>query len=160
MRAFFACLRADALRLLRMRETLFYFLFPAAFLVPIGLMGAVIWESAFEHPTTVAIPLDTPAELPMLESLTQQELVGVPHADPAAALAREEVDFAILRWETGEGIRDADRTFESAVTWRWHALVDGEGEDYGKVVYAVERAGKFAIETEVILAGGDPDHDL
>ena len=68
-RAFLAMLRAEVLQTLRMRETFVYFLFPAAFLVPLLMVGVLFWVSAIEKFPVVAFPVSTPVELVMAEAM-------------------------------------------------------------------------------------------
>lgn len=160
LRAFLALARMESLQLLRTSETWTFFLLPACLTVPLLVVALSFALSVIDRRERVAVPVDTPPELPIEEELAGEGLRAVWLEDPAAALDRGEVDAAILAWEDTDRPRPSSDEADEAVHWRWMAEVAGAPELEGRVTDAVEAAGNRALESWVAQAGGEIDRDL
>ena len=160
LRIAWALLRMEWLQTLRTRAIWTYFLIPCGLFLPLCVAAGLGVASVVATPAVVALPLDTPEALPIEEALERRDLATLWTEDPAAALASGEVDAAVLYWQVGEGLRDADDDFDFAAHWHWRAMVAGDPDLDEEIDEAAEWAGNRVLEGWVVVAGGDPDRDL
>lgn len=144
-------------QLLRTRALMNWLLLPALLIFPILFLLIFLIDTVIFTEVTVA---SSGAPLPVVDAFLEEDLLLQETADPLAALAEQEVEVAVHDWIDGDGIGEA-RAEQPHTRWRWRVSVTSESKRVtNNVEEALEAAAEDWLESAVLAAGGELEHDL